>query len=223
MISGSATISSPTDPTSAISNLSAGDNILRWTIVNGACTAFDQVSVVRNLPPSVSVAGSDQEVCEGEAVALNANIPISGIGIWTIDSGQATISDSSSNAATLSGLTAGTVVLTWTISSGNCPTSSDQVSILVNSNNINANAGNDQTICADSTQLTATIPTIGTGTWTLVSGTGTITDSSNASSTVTDLLPGTNVFRWTVSNGNCLAVTDEVTIQVDTPPTEALA
>ena len=223
VISGSAIISSPIDPNSAISNLSSGENVFRWTIVNGACTAFDQVSIVRNLPPSISVAGSDQEVCEGETVTLDANIPTSGSGIWTLNSGQAIISDSSSNATTLSGLTAGTVVLTWTISSGNCPTSSDQISILVNSNNINANAGNDQTICTDSTQLTATIPTTGTGTWTLVSGTGTILDSNNASSTVTDLLPGTNVFRWTVSNGNCLPVNDDVTIQVDTPPSEALA
>jgi gliding motility-associated-like protein len=223
VISGSATISNPNDPNSAIIDLSAGENVFRWTIVNGACIAFDQVSIVRNLPPSTSVAGSDQEVCEGETVTLDANTPTLGTGIWTLNSGQSIISDSSSNAATLSGLTAGTVELTWTISSGNCPTSSDQISILVNSNNISANAGNDQTICADSTQLTATIPTTGTGTWTLVSGTGTISDSSNASSTVTDLLLGTNVFRWTVSNGTCTPVSDDVIILVDTPPSEALA
>jgi gliding motility-associated-like protein len=223
VISGSATISSPINPTSEISNLSSGENVFRWTIVNGACTAFDQVSIVRNLPPSTSVAGDDQEVCEGETVTLDANIPTSGTGIWTLNSGQAIISDSSSNSATLSGLTAGTLVLSWTITSGNCPTSSDQISILVNSNNISANAGNDQTICADSTQLTATIPTTGNGTWTLVSGTGFISDSSNASSTITDLQPGTNVFRWTVSSGTCLPVTDDVTILVDTPPSEALA
>lgn len=223
VVTGSAIISNTSDPSSAISNLSEGENTIRWTIVNGACTAFDQVSIVRNLPPSTSVAGSDQEACAGEAVTLDANSPTSGSGIWTLNSGQAIISDSSSNATTVSGLTAGTVVLTWTISSGNCPTSSDQISILVNSNNISANAGNDQTICADSTQLTATIPTIGTGTWTLVSGSGTILDSNNALTTVTDLQPGTNVLRWSVSNGNCLPVTDDVTIQVDTPPSEALA
>ncbi|MBZ4037914.1 hypothetical protein K6T82_24435, partial [Flavobacterium sp. 17A] len=61
-----------------------------------------------------------------------------------------------------------------------------------------SNAGSNQTQCETATAtLAGNAPTVGTGTWTLVSGTGTITTPSSNTSGVTALGYGANVFRWT--------------------------
>jgi gliding motility-associated-like protein len=52
------------------------------------------------------------------------------------------------------------------------------------------------------------------GKWRLISGTGTIADSSNAKSVVTGLSPGKNKFRWTVTNKVCPSAKDSVYINV---------
>jgi hypothetical protein len=84
---------------------------------------------------------------------------------------------------------------------------------------LNANAGLDQSLCLPqtSTTLTGSILTFpATGQWTLVSGTGSIVSSSNATTLVTGLSVGENIFRWTVTNGPCAPTTtfDEISIFV---------
>jgi len=111
----------------------------------------------------------------------------------------------------------------WTISNGTCPTSSDTVSFIVNPSITIANAGFDSTICASFSLLNGNIPTIGSGIWTLVSGSGTITTPTSATSPVTGLGIGTNTFQWTITNGSCPASVDDVEIRVDAIPTIANA
>lgn len=68
-------------------------------------------------------------------------------------------------------------------------------------------AGTDQLICATSATFEAAAildPNI-TGTWSLISGTGTIASPNSPSSTVTGLTLGDNVFQWTTTNGTCSA------------------
>jgi gliding motility-associated-like protein len=86
-----------------------------------------------------------------------------------------------------------------------------------------ANAGSDQTICATSTNLNATPPTTGTGTWSLVSGSGTPISPNSPTTLVNGLGAGTNLFQWTVSNGPCPPSIDFVAIIVDASPTTANA
>ena len=51
------------------------------------------------------------------------------------------------------------------------------------------------------------------GTWSLVSGTGTITDPNDPATVITDL-QGVNVFAWTIVNGPCDTTTNTVTVFV---------
>src|SRR5678809_389402 len=60
--------------------------------------------------------------------------------------------------------------------------------------------------------MAGNIATVGTGTWTLVSGAGTITTPNSPTSGITALGVGPNVFRWTITNAPCTASFDEVTI-----------
>ena len=80
-----------------------------------------------------------------------------------------------------------------------------------------ADAGLDQTICSGTTAtLNGNVITSGNGIWTVTSGpnTPTIASSSDPTSTVSNLVNGTYVFRWTSSNGACESSYDEVLISI---------
>jgi hypothetical protein len=78
-----------------------------------------------------------------------------------------------------------------------------------------AAAGADQTLACGLTSATlaGNVPVTGTGLWTVVSGTATITTPTSASSGVTGLVAAGNVtLRWTISNSPCTPSTDDVVI-----------
>ncbi len=79
-----------------------------------------------------------------------------------------------------------------------------------------ADAGADQVVCSNTAVLegNAFNPSGETGSWTLVSGSGNITDATDPNSQVTNLGVGDNVFEWfiTDSGGICAGTTDQVVI-----------
>jgi len=66
-------------------------------------------------------------------------------------------------------------------------------------------AGADQIVCAFNTTLAATTA-MGSGTWSVVSGTGVFADATNPTTYVSGLSYGINVFRWTSTGGLCMDV-----------------
>jgi gliding motility-associated-like protein len=223
LISGSGTIVTPNSATSVVNGLAVGANIFQWTTTNGTCPASsDQVTIYIDANPTTANAGIDQTICSS-ASSLAGNTPVIGSGTWTLISGPATITAPSSNTSAVTGLATGANVFEWTISNGACPSTSDQVTINVDANPSLANAGTDQTICASSSLLSGNIPSTGNGVWTLISGTGIISTPAVASSSVTGLSVGANIFQWTISNGTCPASTDQVIINIDANPSVANA
>lgn len=84
-----------------------------------------------------------------------------------------------------------------------------------------ANAGSNQTLaaCATTTTLAGNTPAAGTGAWSVVSGTATVTTPSSPTSGVTGLALGTTAtLRWTITNGSCPASTSDVTITTSNGP-----
>ncbi|MDY0388460.1 MAG: hypothetical protein RBT65_15325 [Methanolobus sp.] len=78
-----------------------------------------------------------------------------------------------------------------------------------------ADAGSDINPACDVTTATlaGNTPTVGTGTWSVVSGTATITTLTSPTSGVTGLaVPGVATLRWTISNSPCTPSTDDVVI-----------
>ncbi len=54
LVSGSATFTDPNDPNTAVTELAAGANVLRWTINNGACgTSSDDVTITVTAQPVI--------------------------------------------------------------------------------------------------------------------------------------------------------------------------
>jgi hypothetical protein len=229
LISGSGSIVNPGSPTTQVTNLGIGANTFRWSVNNGPCAGslFDEVTItVYSSNAPVANAGPDQEVCfpiAGQLVVnLAGNTPLApATGTWTLISGAGTPTSPNSPTSGVSGLQVGTNVFQWTISNGPCGTSSDQVTIYVFSPaQTSANAGADQELCSTSNNTSVTANALispATGTWSVVSGTATITSPNSVTTTVTGLGIGTNILQWTIDNGPCAtpaSLTDQVTITV---------
>jgi hypothetical protein len=223
LISGSGTITNANSPTSGITSLGVGNNTFRWTISNGSCTpSWDEVTITRSETPTTSAAGADQAVCATTAT-LAGNTPVVGVGVWTVISGSGILSDANSSTSGITGLGVGSNTFRWTISNGSCTSVWDEVTIVRSDIPSAPDAGPDQAICATSVTLAGNAPMVGSGTWTLVGGSGTIANPGSPTSGVSNLGVGVNTFRWTISNGSCTAVWDEVVITRSATPTTSSA
>jgi hypothetical protein len=77
--------------------------------------------------------------------------------------------------------------------------------------------GPNQIICGQASTLSGNLPTSGTGLWTLVSGSGTISSNQNATSTVNGLGFGSNIFKWTITDAPCAPSNADLTITNNLP------
>ncbi len=223
LITGSGTISAPTSPTSGLIALGAGANTFRWTISYGSClSSFDDVIITNSAAPTTAAAGSDQTICATTAV-LAGNTPVTGTGTWTLVGGSGTITTPGSATSGLTALGVGANTFRWTISNPPCTASFDDVIITSSGTSTTAAAGSDQTICATTATLAGNTPGTGSGTWTLVGGSGTITTPGSSTSGLTALGVGANTFRWTISNPPCTASLDDVIITNNATPSISAA
>jgi hypothetical protein len=223
LVSGTGTISTPLNAASIVNGLSAGTNTFRWTISNGPCSSSsDDILITQAGTITISNAGADQSVCASSAT-LSGNVPVTGTGAWTLVSGSGSITTSSDATSTVTGLGIGDNTFRWTISNGSCTPSIDDVIITSVVLPTVANSGTDQSVCGTSASLAGNIPSVGTGNWTLVTGSGNIINPLSATSSVTGLGSGSNTFRWTISNGVCPPSSDDVIITGVAAPTSANA
>jgi hypothetical protein len=208
-------------------------------VSNGPCAngvTTDEVSILLfDQGNNNANAGPDRELCfpssatqlEGSAVIFPA------VGTWTLVSGSGTLVDANDPNSFVLNPGIGENIFQWTVDNGPCESGAgvDQMSVFVfDPNNPVADAGEDQEQCTANlftTQLEGSaviFPAVGT--WTLVSGTGTIADPNDPNTTVFDIAIGESVFLWTVSNGPCASgiTTDEVRIRIfDSNNPDALA
>lgn len=227
VISGGATVTTPSNPTSGVTNLGPGANVFQWTTTNPPCPQTqDLVTITRVLPPTPANAGANLNVC-GNSTVFGATPATTGSGVWSYFSGPggSTIVTPSSATSGLNNLNQGTYQFVWTTSNAPCPISTDTVLVTVAFQPPAATAGSDQIICADNVTLAANAASPGTGTWTYVSGPAgsTITSPNAENSTVTGLVPGTYLFEWSIANAPCPASNDQVSVTVVADPTPSNA
>ncbi|MGQ1946253.1 PKD domain-containing protein [Geofilum sp. OHC36d9] len=208
IILGGGTLEEPTNPRSDITNLDYGTNTLRWTVSQGNCSLYSEVTIENNTPTTAN-AGPDIQDCKDIHV-LDANIPVEGNGTWSRISGYGDFNDASNAKATVSNLAFGENVFEWTITKGNC-FSSDQV-VIFNKIPDKAFAGTDQTgLCDTYTVLNANDPVSGEGRWSVIKGQGTFDNETSFNSKVSEIGFGENIYRWEVAYGEC-STTDEVVV-----------
>jgi len=226
VIDGHGTFEDSHDPHTKVTALDTGANVFVWTVLFVSSGGIPPVPVynyyrdtviIYNDSPSEPDAGSDQTICANQIV-LNANSPDRGTGMWSVAGGvDVIISDINDPNAIVFNLPQGTTVLNWTITNKGC-SKTDQVAI-TNDLPDEPFAGYDQALCTDHTQLQANEIEVGTGTWSLISGSAVISDVSethNPNATLTDIAQGDNVLVWTAENAGC-TLTDTVVISNNLP------
>ncbi|MBL0047186.1 MAG: PKD domain-containing protein [Bacteroidetes bacterium] len=222
-----------TSPTTDFNGTAGTSYILRWTISNAPCAdSFDEVSITFNQNPTAAAAGPDQIsnlTCGLTSATLAANAPSIGTGAWSIQSGAGgSFSLASDPLATFSGTAGISYVLRWTISNAPCTDNFDEVTITFNQNPTAAAAGPDQidnlTCGLTSVTLAANAPSVGTGAWSIQSGTGgSFSLASDPLATFSGTAGTSYVLRWTISNAPCTDSFDEVSITFNQNPTTAAA
>jgi gliding motility-associated-like protein len=220
LISGSGTIASPTSPTTTVSSLGVGINKFAWTISNMCGQSSATITIKVESTPTLPIVGADLKVCSSSTF-LDGNLAIEGIGVWTFLSGSGTITDPHSPTSEVTGLQDGINKFVWTISNS-CSTNSKTFIISKENSLTTASAGVDQIICQNNATLSANTPVIGSGSWSLISGTGILSDPLNPLSSITGLSIGDNVFEWTITSF-CSSNSDRITIIVEDQPTIANA
>lgn len=201
--------------TQNLDSIKAGTYTYTVTDANG-CTATGSAKLT-DKPPITSNAGQSQDVC-GDQTQLTGSAPAGGqTGTWTVQTGNGVFADDNSPNTSVSSLSSGKNVFTWTITDGFCPASD---TVTVNAfDRVASDGGNGFSVCPDSVDqrgyLNAQSPQPGTGFWVSL-GKASVVDSLDPNTKVKDLVTGGNLFLWVVVNGPCYAAdTVQVTLKTD--------
>jgi hypothetical protein len=219
LVAGSGIFSNSTDRLATVTGIAQGLNVYRWTVTRDGCTNDATVNITNNSPSTALITGPlVTETCDGTAT-LTSNLPAPYYAdnqYWELVGGNVTFNDpTTSFTMDVSDLAPGNNIFRWAVSRGTCPESEDFITIV--NNEVRAEAGPTETICAGNTSLnaiatTAQFPFQGAGSWTNLSANGAvITNSLSETTTVTNLPVGSTIFQWTVELGSC-SRSDNVTI-----------
>lgn len=215
---GGGVVSNINNPSSPVTGLTPGMNILVWTIANSPCAPLDDtVRILVDLPPTPANAGPDQNICPpNNFTTLAGNTVFVGTGNWTLFSGNGVVTTPSSPTSGVTSLGNGANRFVWTTSNGTCPSSSDTVTInyltppnvAINPPSLFLCAGNSFTLSA-------------TGgisyTWAPSTGLSATTGSSvmaNPTATTTYTVTGTDANGCTNTGTTIITVTPFPTISV---------
>ena len=182
--------------TPSINVNTAGSYTAQVTDANGCQSASPMpITVTVNTLPLVSIASSSSSMCINDFMTLTGS-PAGGT--FSISDGPGTISGN-----ILSATGTGNINLVYNYT-GVCSNKATQ-SIIVNENPV-AIAGPDQELrFVSETLMNAEMSSSETGEWSLISGSGHISDIHSPTTRVTELSIGKSIFLWKVRNGNCEA------------------
>ena len=199
------------------------------TTGNGNCVAVTDQMTISFTPSPTANAGADVSICANNPqIALSGSITLATGGVWSGGTGSFSPNNTSLNATytpTAAEIAAGTLTLTLTTTgNGTCNPASDQKVITFTPAPI-VDAGINGTVCANAPLITLNGNVNGaTGAvWSATGGSFTPNNATlNASYTPTSaqIAAGSVTLTLTsVGNGNCNAVTDQVTYQITPAPT----
>lgn len=210
-LQGNAVFENSTSPTTNVSYLAEGENVLRWTISDGQ-NVSDELFYI-TVDYLQANAGVDKFICENNTT-LNGNLPANTNGQWSIYAGSGEIQIPSNNSTEVLNISTENNSYIWTLTKDYC-IDRDTVNVTYYYTETLAGVGADA-LCGDEFELNALPILTGTGLWSVVSGSGDFDDETYYNTWVRNLSNGTNVLRWTVTNGICSNY-DEITINNITP------
>lgn len=200
------------DAIPSISGLTSGSY---WVLITDSvgCTYSDTFTVGFTNQTPVAMAGSDMNLCIRNTI-LSGNTPAVGTGTWQVLTGSASINNTNDPQSVVTGLGEGLNSLVWLAANGVC-TDADTVNIYVSSAAF-VDAGVDTLACGSSHQLAAATPLNGQAQWSNSPGVS-FSNNNNPQSTVSNLVSGSLVLTWTVTDSGCTN-SDNMTLTVASLP-----
>lgn len=170
-------IKTPTNPTTIVEDLVPGQTYtFRWTVTGpSACgPTFDDVTIINNPPVDLNTVTTASIVCNGQQIVVDGSIPIGGAGApytytWETNTNGGTwavINGQTGEDMTTTLFTTGDIGFRRIVNSGGCISTSNEVIVTVQP----PIQGN--TIAADQTICSGTVPALLAGTGTLTGGNG---------------------------------------------------
>lgn len=199
------------------------------TTGTGDCPPHSDTTIMTISPAPTIDAGPNVSTCANNARAqLNGSVTIAAGAVWSGGNGTFTPGPTSLNPVyipTASEIAAGSVTLTLTSTgNGQCLPVSDNMTVTITPPPT-VNAGTDQTVCANNSQiqLNGSVTVATGGTWT--GGTGTFSPNRNTlnatyTPSAAEIDAGYVSFTLTTTgNGSCNPVSDQVLINITPAPT----
>ncbi|TXI83470.1 MAG: HYR domain-containing protein [Crocinitomicaceae bacterium] len=215
LVSGQATFNNQFANVTGVNNLGYGTNVLAWTISSAQCgETSDTLRIIVSQQPLPASALDTIIACNDPSVQLSATSPLYGIGTWTTAQG-ATISDIHAATPDATNLAAGWNEFVWTVTNGSCPSSSDTLRVYTAMQATINQA--DTALCLENVtlNLVGSSPTVGqAGTWSFLSGSGSLSSTNTSSTTLSGLGLGVNIIVYKITNENCPNTSDSVEIIV---------
>ena len=198
---------------SSISGLESGTYQLIVTTESGCQYVEDSIFIDSDGDAvSTAFAGEDIEICETET-SIIANTPLAGeVGLWTLISGQGSISSNTNAETTVYGLGFGLNTFEWTLEN-ECGISTDEVTITV-INGTPTILPSGPLSCLEQIPLIVDVEN-GEGEWTVTPNEGVVIDNpfnTNTFATVLDY--GTYIFSFEGCNG----MDSEIVNMTSSPP-----
>lgn len=167
---------------------------------------------VLDFPDTANILVDTLSLCQVTSAVIEADQPVSGTGVWALVSGQVTFNNQFANTTGVNNIGYGTNVLTWTVNSASCGSTTDTLVLITSQQPLPASTQDTIYACNDGiVDLLANVPLYGTGVWTTTPG-ASIADINDASTTATSMSQGWNEFVWTITNGSCPATSDTLRV-----------
>ncbi len=170
----------------------------RWTITKGKCESIKDVSIENK---SIEAITAGKTTSCGTTSTLSGNDPGS-TGFWTKISGDGIIDNSNLNITPVTNLSTGENAFTWTVNNGTCSSMADMM-ITNNKYEATANLSGLSPICKNYIGVIGNKPTVGTGKWKVIAGSGIFDDETNNITTVRSLSEDNVTLQWTITKDNC--------------------
>ncbi|MBI2967563.1 MAG: tandem-95 repeat protein [Bacteroidetes bacterium] len=214
-----------TDNSATVTWTSSGSQSISVNYTDGnGCTAASATSqsVTVNATPDTGlvVTITVNPICTGTSTDISVSFSESGFSYQLRnDADDSNIGSPVAGTGGTINLPTGNISSTTTfniLATGNCNRELSAKPTVTIISVTSANAGTNQNLSCGTTNatLSGNTPSAGTGTWSLISGTGTVSIPSDPNSPVTGLSSGINTFRWTISNPPCADSYDDVNINI---------
>ncbi|MEX1192069.1 MAG: HYR domain-containing protein [Brumimicrobium sp.] len=168
---------------------------------------------VYEAPSQATILTDDTQLCDTSSFVIEAQDPSSGTGEWALTSGSANFNNEFANQTGVNNLDYGVNEFVWEVSTANCGSTSDTLLITVYEQPLTANTQDTLTMCSDtSINIAANSPSVGIGTWSDVDSNVLFLNNNSSNTLAYNLNGGWNNLIWTITNGNCPASSDTLSI-----------